>query len=219
MKHFNRGTERAQLVDYPALINGLRLPLEDCRLKIVTQAFQKIACDQELSSISVGQAKTAFSYEEFDKWCQAIEVGDADDAQISWNSFRDFYADISMTIFDDKQFVKFVSETWALETSSYNVTPKDIEHMVAAIRHNLLKYGNARRTEEYILRELYREFDVNNNGTLSISELSSMLTKINIKTEDRFLQVLFNKFDANDNGQIEFEEFVSYVIHERYHKY
>jgi hypothetical protein len=86
---------------------------------------------------------------------------------VVWESFRDFYSDISMTIFQDKKFIAFVTDSWSLDSSSYTISDKDVERLVAAIRLNLLKYGNARFTEEYVLRDLYREHQ-DHNGTLSL---------------------------------------------------
>jgi Ca2+-binding EF-hand superfamily protein len=134
-------------------------------------------------------------------------------------TFRDFYSDISMTVFKDDEFIKLVSETWGVQTDSYTVNAKDIEHLIAAMRHNLLKYGSARKTEEYILRDIFRDFDRGNSACLGIDELRSILVKINICTEDKYIRALLGKFDANENGQVEFDEFVRYVVDEPYHKY
>jgi len=47
--------------------------------------------------------------------------------------------------------------------------------LVSAIRTNLLKAGTERHTEEFVLRELFREHDRNSNGTLSKDEMRAML--------------------------------------------
>lgn len=219
LKNYNRGTERAPLIDYRAFINGLRIELTGQRLQIVEQAFRNITGQEDAQCFTIKEARGVFSYEEFEKWCDAIEVPNKDDELISWESFRDFYADISMTIFQDKKFLSFVTDSWKLDSSSYSVTDKDVEQLVAAIRLNLLKYGNARYTEEYVLRDLYREFNTDNNGSLSLEELNCVLSKINLKTSEKYVNALFNKLETHSNGTIEFEEFVSYLLVERYHKY
>ena len=124
-----------------------------------------------------------------------------------------------MTIFKDQEFVKLVSESWCVDTSSLFVHAKDVEALVAAIRHNLMKYGNARHTEEFILRDLFRDFDRNGDGSLGEEELCQMLLKINLKTDRKYVCALLKLFDTNNNGKVEFEEFQRYVVADRYHKY
>lgn len=181
MKNFNVGTERCPKIDYNAFIHSLRVELCDQRLQIVKQAFSRISGDSNASSFTIGQAKGAFAYEQFQEWADAIEVQNNDSAVVSWDIFRDFYADISMTIFSDQKFLKFVSESWSLDTSSYTVSHKEVEFLVSAIRLNLLKYGNSRYTEEYVLRDLYREY-ANTDGQLTLDQISGLLSKINLKT-------------------------------------
>lgn len=108
-------------------------------------------------------------------------MSNADDStQIEYDTFRDFYSEISLTIANDKKFVQFVRDSWTLDTSSYVVSDKDVEQLVSAIRLNLLKFGNSRFTEEYVLRDLYREFS-NNNGNLDLPMLVKILSKINLR--------------------------------------
>ena len=121
--------------------------------------------------------------------------------------FGDFYADISMTMFKDSEFLKFVSDSWTVSTTQYTVSKKDVETLLAAMRHNLLKVGSARHTEEYILRELFRDMDTDKSGALSINELRSMMCKINLTVDDRYLAAILNCMDTNKNGVVEFEEF------------
>ena len=124
-----------------------------------------------------------------------------------------------MTMFNDDEFLKFVSDSWSLSTTQYSVTQKDVETLLSAMRHNLMKYGSSRKTEEYILRELFREFDTNNSGMLSIGELRDILFKINLTTDDRFLNCMLSKMDTNRDGVVEFEEFCKYVTTDPYHRF
>jgi hypothetical protein len=74
-----------------------------------------------------------------------------------------------MKMFDDNSFIQLVASSWGVEEPGHKlVTKHDIENLVAAIRHNLLKYGNQRHTEEFVLRELYREY---NGQPLGIEEI------------------------------------------------
>jgi len=74
-----------------------------------------------------------------------------------------------MKMFDDSAFIQLVECSWGVSEPGHKaVTKHDIENLVAAIRHNLLKYGNQRHTEEFVLRELYREY---NGQPLGIEEI------------------------------------------------
>jgi Ca2+-binding EF-hand superfamily protein len=46
-----------------------------------------------------------------------------------------------------------------------------------------------------------------------------MLTKLNLAAPDKYLEALLLKFDRNGNGVVEFDEFLQYVVYDRYHKY
>ena len=129
MKFYNRGEEKNKLIDYAAFVRGLRLPLAGRRLDMVKQAFAKIAGGEATGCVTVGQAKAAFAYEEFDKFCELMEVPAADDAcPLTWEMFADFYADISMATFDDAIFVKLVEDTWQIaEPADATVTKEQVE--------------------------------------------------------------------------------------------
>lgn len=92
-----------------------------------------------------------------------------------------------MTIFKDTEFVRLVSDSWKVDASSLFVNAKDVEALIGSIRHNLMKHGSARHTEEFILRDLFRDFDRNGDGSLGLDELSAMLLKINLRTDPKYL--------------------------------
>jgi len=122
-----------------------------------------------------------------------------------------------MTMFNDKEFVSLVSSSWtAGNTSKYFVHPKDVETIVAAIRHNLMKVGSSRNSEEFVLRNIFREFDTDKSGALSINELRNIMHKINLACDDRYLVALLETFDTNKNGVIEFEEFQRVIVGDTY---
>ena len=45
------------------------------------------------------------------------------------------------------------------------------------MRHKLLDFAN-KNTEELVLRNIFREFDTNENGVLTSDELMAMLVKL-----------------------------------------
>lgn len=164
------------MVDYEAFVKMLRLPLKDRRLEIVREAFCKITQEPSAECFTVAQARDSFAYEEFPQWCQAIEVPEADGEIVTWEQFCEFYADISMAVFEESRFIKLVEDSWRVaEPAHKRVSPKELEALMYQIRLALLKTGTERHTEEFVLREVFRTFDRDNNGVLSPTELQAML--------------------------------------------
>lgn len=64
------------------------------------------------------------------------------------------------------------------------------------------------------LRENFRSFDWNNNGSLMQLELGLLLWLLGLKPSSDQLDSLIRKADKNNNGLVEFSEFVSLVAPE-----
>jgi Ca2+-binding EF-hand superfamily protein len=41
--------------------------------------------------------------------------------------------------------------------------------------------------EEYKLRQIFKQFDLNNSGTITIEELAAMLAKLGIQVERKYI--------------------------------
>lgn len=89
-----------------------------------------------------------------------------------------------------------------------------MEQLVASFRQCLLKLSKQQHTEEFVLRELFRSFERNNNGIITCEIFKGMLQKVDLTTSDEFVQALLIQADmaGNANGIVEFEEFVHFVI-------
>lgn len=61
------------------------------------------------------------------------------------------------------------------------------------------------------LREIFRTFDRNKDGSLTQLELGSLLRSLGLKPSADQLETLILKADRNSNGMIEFSEFISLV--------
>ncbi|CAN6461032.1 unnamed protein product [Victoria cruziana] len=64
------------------------------------------------------------------------------------------------------------------------------------------------------LREIFRSFDRNNDGSLTQLELGSLLRSLGLKPSPEQLDALIQKADTNNNGLVEFSEFVALVAPE-----
>lgn len=61
------------------------------------------------------------------------------------------------------------------------------------------------------LREIFRSFDRNKDGSLTQLELGSLLRSLGLKPSEEQLEALIQKADKNSNGMVEFSEFVAMV--------
>ena len=124
-----------------------------------------------------------------------------------------------MKFFEEADFLKMVEDSWGVKEEAYiAVTKEDMANLVGAIRHSLLKSGNERHTEEFILRELFREFGRYGEGAVTVTEFRAMLNKINLNAEDKFLEAFIKALDKNQAGHIEFEELRHVIVEGRYTK-
>ncbi|XP_008776687.1 probable calcium-binding protein CML18 [Phoenix dactylifera] len=64
------------------------------------------------------------------------------------------------------------------------------------------------------LREIFRSFDRNNDGSLTQLELGSLLRSLGLTSSPDQLESLIQKADTNNNGLVEFSEFVALVAPE-----
>ena len=85
---------------------------------------------------------------------------------------------MSLSVTDDTYFVRMMESVWQVrEDEDADIDPKYMEHLVKLIRHKLLDLSRD-SSDEYVLRQLYMEFDTNKNGTICVEELSGMLRKL-----------------------------------------
>ncbi|KAJ3681681.1 hypothetical protein LUZ60_014254 [Juncus effusus] len=61
------------------------------------------------------------------------------------------------------------------------------------------------------LREIFRSYDRNNDGSLTQLELRSLLRSLGLKPTQDQLDALIARADTNSNGLVEFSEFVALV--------
>ena len=130
--------------------------------------------------------------------------------------FFDYYSDLSMSITDDLLFVAILESAWCVaEDEDASVFKEQIEALTKTLRMKLRVITNQSQ-EEFVLRNIFKDFDTNKSGTLTIDELTVMLSKLQISCERKYISALFKKFDINGNGIIEFEEFCNYLINDPY---
>lgn len=138
------------------------------------------------------------------------------DGVITKAEWYEFYSDLAMTIPNDDYFVAAVEATWAIaeEEQSKNFHDK-IKQIIGMLRQRLLVLSN-HCEEEFQLRKIFKSFDINQSGAITIDELSAMLAKLGISVERKYVEATLRQIDTNKNGMIEFEEFTTLVLYDPY---
>lgn len=62
------------------------------------------------------------------------------------------------------------------------------------------------------MRDIFRTFDTDKSGCLSINEMAGLLAKLGVACSDKELVALMREMDTNKSGVIEFEEFCQFMV-------
>jgi Ca2+-binding EF-hand superfamily protein len=117
---------------------------------------------------------------------------------------------------NDDTMIRMAESAWnVVENEEAAVHHKQAMQVVALMRQRLITLSNGSQ-EEYHLRNIFRTFDANNNGVLSLEELSGLLSKLGVDCQRKELIAVFKLLDGNNNGAIDFEEFNQFVIVDPY---
>lgn len=112
--------------------------------------------------------------------------------------------------------MKLVETTWGLSEDEQSATFQDkVKNLMGMVRQRLRTLSN-NTEEEFKLRKIFKQFDLNESGTITIEELAAMLAKLGIQIERKYIQGLLRAMDLNNNGVIEFDEFATLVIYDPY---
>lgn len=179
-------------ITYEEFIRGLREPLSDRRKKMVEKAFAQM--DRNGSGeITVKDVDAIYDVSQNADFIegkltreevimQFLDGFDGmkgnNDGKITWNEWLDYYTDLSMSLPDDRYFVRMMESVWQMcEDEDSEVSKEHIKMLTKTMRHKLLDFSN-KSTEELVLHNVFREFDLNGNGVLSADELSAMLVRL-----------------------------------------
>ena len=96
------------------------------------------------------------------------------DGVVTKGEFFDYYGDLSMSIPSDDYFVQMMESTWCIsEDEQSQVFKEQIHHLVGLVRHRLLELVN-NSGNEAVMRKMFKDFDLNASGHITIDELASM---------------------------------------------
>lgn len=134
--------------------------------------------------------------------------------EVSFNDFLEYYQDLSVGIFSDDTFAQRILQNWGIKEDEENqISKAELRFILKSFREKLINKTH-QKTDEFLLRKVFKEFDTNYSGFLSLLDLTAMMARLDIPMERKYIATIFNHLDANNNGFIEFEEFVHFVLNE-----
>jgi Ca2+-binding EF-hand superfamily protein len=63
-----------------------------------------------------------------------------------------------------------------------------------------------------VLRNIFRTFDLDKSGALTINEMAGLLSKLSVSVTEKELLAVMREMDSNKSGVIEFEEFCQFMV-------
>jgi Ca2+-binding EF-hand superfamily protein len=138
------------------------------------------------------------------------------DGTITYQEWVDYYTDLAMSTPSDEYFVQMMESVWCTSEDEENGIFKDkVKALVSMMRQRLLMISNSSQ-EEFVLRKIFKDFDSNGSGTITIDELGAMLAKLQISVERKYISAMIKVLDKNNSGMLEFEEFANFLLYDPY---
>ena len=136
------------------------------------------------------------------------------DGIITKDEWYEYYTDLSVSVPSDDYFVQMMESTWNIcedeDDSEYHAK---IEQYVSYVNSQLRNLTGG-STDEGLIRKIYDDFDLNQNGMITIDEFANMVAKLEISVERKYLRGIFRHIDLDKSGAIEFEEFHTFACKE-----
>ena len=79
--------------------------------------------------------------------------------------------------------------------------------------HELLHMLRQRLKQHPSLARVFKTWDTDNSGTLTIEEMQKALNMLNVSVDETAMKALFSLFDDDDSGEIESKEFIDAIRH------
>ena len=138
------------------------------------------------------------------------------DGKITKQEFLDYYTDLAVSCPTEQYFCVMMEQTWGIaEDSSSMDFQTTLKQIVSLLRQRLITLSNGQQ-EEFKLKQIFDEFDVNGNGIVTMDEMAAMLAALGISVERRYLTAILSHLDSNKSGGVEFEEFKTFIIYDPY---
>lgn len=143
-----------------------------------------------------------------------VNIANSASGKISRTDFFNYYTDVGVSVPSDEGFSTMLQSTWNIkEDEESTISKEEVKSIIKTIRYKLIQLSKGSQ-DEFLLRKLFKDFDLNKSGFLTLDELQAMLIRMETPVHEAYLWAVFNHIDKNKSGYIEFEEFVNFVIYD-----
>lgn len=126
-----------------------------------------------------------------------------------------YYADLGVCTPSDDYFAQMIESAWGICENEDDETYKaNIGIYVSSLRSQLQSLFCNNMLDAGVIHKVFNDFDLNQNGNITIDELASMIAKCQIACERKYLRGILRCIGISGNGTISLDEFTSFVMGE-----
>lgn len=210
-------------ISYQEFMNGLREELSERRTKITEKAFCLLdrsgegvisasdICDIYDVAKNPDYLNSRLTKQQIlENFLSQFEGTRGNhDGQVTFAEWMDYYTDVSQSIASDEFYVRMMESTWQCMEAE-DPAAKQIVTKLLKDLHGLMQ-KHSKGGDPAIATKIFRDFDLNQNNALTIDEVTSMLSKLQISVERKYVQPFFKVLDADNSGCVELEEWIAFV--------
>ena len=188
-------------ISYEEFLRGMRDELSARKLEMVEQAFKML--DKDGSGVVEGKdIAHLYDVSHHKEFIEGTKTKDEiineflnsfdgmegnNDGKITKKEFVDYYTDLAVSCPTEEYFCVMMEQTWGLaENANSEDFQTSLKRIVSLFRQRLITLSNGQQ-EEYKLKQIFDEFDVNGNGIVTMDEMAAMLASLKISVERRYL--------------------------------
>jgi calcium-dependent protein kinase len=120
-----------------------------------------------------------------------------------------------------------LSHEWIVDTPTNEIEDDCIKESLANLENyaynnkfqqgivNFLTYTHSEKAEITKLSEIFKQIDSNNDGKLSVDEISKYIKKVMGACNYQQIMQIFDKIDTDKSGYVDYSEFLSAAINKK----
>lgn len=212
---------RDKKIHYREFIDTLRNDFNEKRLATVKYAYEVLSSQGDMSVAWLETKYNAASHPRvrtrdktaenvFNEFFDALRHRTA--RVVDEATFMDYYADLNACLpaEKDEYFIDIVLSTWGISQDSY-ITPQRVEELENIIFEKVRQRTHGADDEGKTIRKVFRHYDVNENGVLSLPEFTEVLVAYGCVFKENEISAIFTKYDHDGSGYLDYEEFSSFI--------
>jgi len=211
-------------INFEEFMRGLRDPLTERREAMVWRAFALMDRDGsgKIEGKDISHLYDVSQHRDFIEGTKTKEEIVAeflnsfdgcqgnDDGIVTKEEWYEYYTDLSVSIPSDDYFIQMMESTWNIcEDEDDDAYLEKISQYTSYVHDQLINLTGG-SSDEGLIRKIYDDFDLNQNGMITIDEFANMVAKLEIAVERKYLRGIFRNIDLDKSGGIEFNEFYDF---------